>query len=92
MSRYKVLARSKLGHGCCFNHTIVDTINTEGYMEGTDDVVCECRGKENADNIAKALNIKVELEEYAKDGEVRLGNHWVKFRGEDANDSGDDDG
>lgn len=47
--RYKAVEGSVLGHGCCFDATVIDT-------QSEDDVVCECHGFETAQKIADALN------------------------------------
>ncbi len=52
--RYKVESGSRLGHGCCFSATVVDT------MAPVDDdlarIVAECFDEERAQLIANALN------------------------------------
>lgn len=57
-TRYKASEGSELGHGCCFNATIVDTMQPtydgDGKVYGYE-VICECDMKD-ADYIAHALN------------------------------------
>lgn len=57
---YRVIEGSHLGHGCCFDATVMDS---------RDNVICECLTVEVAQQIAAALNrdsVTVELPETQK--------------------------
>lgn len=62
--RYKAIEGSQMGHGCCFDATVVDTERQEMYKgepwprggEPQYEAVCECPGMEEATLIATALN------------------------------------
>lgn len=51
--RYKVVAGSSSQH-CCFDYTIVDTGNLDGF--GFPESICECFEVEDATLVAAALN------------------------------------
>ena len=66
--RYTILKESKSGH-CCFQATVMDTtkpdiIGGEHYMDENGDLhyktVCECFEIEDAEVVAKALNLQSE--------------------------------
>ena len=58
--RYKAIEGSQLGHGCCFDATVIDTdkpVMLGGkHYDNQYDVVCECVDMETAKKIAAALN------------------------------------
>lgn len=57
---YRVIEGSHLGHGCCFDATVMDS---------RDNVICECLTMEVAQRIAAALNrdcVTVKLPETRK--------------------------
>jgi hypothetical protein len=49
--RYVAVEGSTMGHGCCFDGTVIDTEAPE-----YDNVLCECCTLEQAKMIAAALN------------------------------------
>ena len=51
--RYRVVEGSELGHGCCFDSTVVDT---HKGINGHYKTVCECAEMEDAEHICKLLN------------------------------------
>lgn len=69
--RYQARSGSQLGHGCCFDATVVDTTRPVIVGEGTPteqqyvrngepmfEVFCECADMQDAERIADALNAK----------------------------------
>ena len=54
MDRYKVINESRSAH-CCFECTVVDTINDPDEIWGYPSV-CECFDEESAKLICEALN------------------------------------
>lgn len=57
MSRYVVIEGSTLGHGCCFDATVVDTtMPNQDYSERCAAVVCECFDMQIGQAIADAMN------------------------------------
>ncbi len=64
MTRYRVVEGSQTAH-CCFTHTVVDTtrpdlIGGEQYVDerigAYFEIICECFGVEDAENVTAALN------------------------------------
>ena len=53
--RYRVLDESQSGH-CCFDFTVVDTHTPHPGISHLFDAVCECFEKEQAEQVAAALN------------------------------------
>lgn len=63
MSKFIVVNGSQSGH-CCFDWTVVDTTKPEiiggEHYKNQFEPICECYEKEQADEIAKALNLATE--------------------------------
>ena len=54
-SRFEVREGSQSCH-CCFDYTVVDTTKPEDYEDHCH-TMCECFDKEEAEQIAAALNV-----------------------------------